>query len=112
MTDKNEAAEQAAREGARKVLEAQAEAIGLEVDGRWSVETLSEKVAEAQAAREEADKQTYKAAKKTPVRLKRNAFPVAGVKALKGDVVEVPVDLAKKWIADGVAERADPFPGE
>lgn len=97
---------------ARKVLLEQAKVLGLEVDGRWSTETLAEKVLEAQEGQEAAEQRQYAEAKKVPVLLKRNAFPVVGTKALKGSVVEVPIALAKQWIAEGVAERADPLPGE
>jgi hypothetical protein len=99
-------------EQAEKVLLEQAAALDLDVDGRWSVETLAEKVREAQDAKAAAEKAAFAKSKKIPVRLRKNAFPVAGEKALKGSVVEVPVDLARRWIAEGVAERADPFPGE
>lgn len=97
---------------AHKVLLEQAKALGIDVDGRWSTDTLAEKVLEAQEDQEDREQREYAAAKKTPVRLKRNAFPVVGVKAFKGEVVEVPIALAKQWLSEGVAERADPLPGE
>lgn len=97
---------------AHKVLLEQAKALGLDVDGRWSTETLAEKVLEAQEGREAREQREYTEAKKTPVRLLRNAFPVVGTKVLKGEIVEVPIALAKQWLREGVAERADPLPGE
>jgi hypothetical protein len=97
---------------AERVLLEQAAALELEVDGRWSVETLADKVLKAQRAKDAAEKAAYAKAKKVAVRLRKNAFPVTGEKALKGSIVEVPIDLAKRWITEGVADRADPFPGE
>lgn len=95
---------------AKKVLLEQAAVLELEVDGRWSVETLAEKVLEAQEAKEEADRQAIRNAKKIPVLLKRNAFVSADEKHLKGSIVDVPVQMARDWIKAGVAERADPLP--
>lgn len=97
---------------AKKVLLEQAAALELEVDGRWSVETLAEKVLEAQEAKEESEREAIRSAKKIPVLLKRNAFVTADEKHFKGEVVEVPVPMAKEWIRLGVAERADPLPEE
>lgn len=95
-----------------EVLIDQAKALDLKVDNRWSVDTLAEKVLEAQTAKAEAEKAEFGAAKKVPIRLLRDAFPVADEKHLIGEIIEVPVPLAKHWISCGVAERADPFPGE
>ena len=97
---------------ARDVLVDQAKALGMTVDKRWSVETLAEKVLEAQQNEAERKQAEFESAKKTPVLLLKNAFPVASQKALKGTIVEVPIAMAKAWIAAGVAERADPLPGE
>jgi hypothetical protein len=95
-----------------KVLAEQAETLGIKIDGRWSSERTAEEVAKAQAALAAQERKAFEALPKTPVRLRRNAFPVADMKARKGDVVNVPIPLAKAWIETGVAERADPFPGE
>ena len=97
---------------AHKVLLEQAKALNLDVDGRWSTETLAEKVLEAQESEADRELAEFAAAKKTPVLLRKNAFPIAGQKAWAGQVVEVPIAMAKKWLAEGVAERADPLPGE
>jgi hypothetical protein len=97
---------------AHKVLLEQAKVLDLTVDKRWSTETLAEKVLEAQANAAEREQADFAAAKKTPVLLRKNAFPIAGQKAWAGQVVEVPIAMAKKWLAEGVAERADPLPGE
>lgn len=97
---------------AHKVLLEQAKVLDLTVDKRWSTETLAEKVLEAQENAAEREQAEFDAAKKTPVLLRKNAFPLAGQKAMAGTVVEVPIAMAKQWIAEGVAERADAFPGE
>lgn len=95
---------------ARKVLLDQAKALDLEVDGRWSVDTLAEKVLEAQEAQKEADKAAFDAARKILVRLKKDAWPLEDERCRAGEVIEVPLELARHWIANGVAERADPLP--
>jgi len=97
---------------AKEVLLAQAKALGLKVDKRWSVETLAESVAEAQEAAKEAAAAAFAEAKKTPVKLLRDAWPLADERHNAGEVIDVPVALARHWIEAGVAERADPFPGE
>jgi len=99
-------------EAPRKVLLEQAAALGLDVDGRWSVETLAEKVSLAQQNKARKEESDFAAAKKVPVRLLKNAFPLADKKVAKGEVVEVPVATAKMWLEAGVAVRADPLPGE
>lgn len=97
---------------AHEVLLEQAKVLGLTVDKRWSTVTLAEKVVEAQETAAEREQAEFAAAKKTPVLLRKNAFPIAGQKALAGTVIEVPIAMAKKWLAEGIAERADPLPGE
>lgn len=97
---------------AKKVLLAQARVLGLEVDGRWAVETLAEKVQEAQEASAEDQRKKFAEAKKIPVQLLRDAFPQEDEKHLAGEVIDVPIDMAKAWFASGVAVRADPLPGE
>lgn len=97
---------------AKKVLLEQASALDLAVDGRWSVETLAEKVLEAQDAAKAAEKAAFKAVKKVPVLLLRDAWPLEDERHNAGEIIEVPIALAKHWFASGVAERADPLPGE
>jgi hypothetical protein len=94
---------------ARKVLLAQAKVLGMDVDGRWSVERLAEEVQSAQEAAAEAKKAEFAAAKKVPVLLKRAAWPQENERHEIGEVIEVPVEMAKRWISLGVAERADPL---
>lgn len=87
----------------RKVLLAQARVLGMDVDGRWSVETLAEKVAEAQEARREAETQATKAASDTWVFLLRDGFPVEDEKHLAGETICVPAYIAERWYEAGVA---------
>jgi hypothetical protein len=94
---------------AKKVLLEQAAVLKLDVDGRWSVERLAEEVQLAQVAAADAKKAEFAAAKKVPVLLKRAAWPLENERHEIGEVVLVPVEMAKRWIALGVAERADPL---
>lgn len=94
---------------AEKVLLAQAAALGMKVDKRWSVERLAEEVQLAQLAEAEAKKAEFAAAKKVPVLLKRAAWPIENERHEIGEVINVPVEMAKRWISLGVAERADPL---
>lgn len=97
---------------AKKVLLEQAEALGMEVDKRWSVDTLAEKVLDAEAAKQADDKAKFDAARKVPVLLLRDSWPVAEERHFAGETIEVPIEMAKHWIASGSAQRADPLPGD
>lgn len=94
---------------AKKVLLEQAAVLKLDVDGRWSVERLAEEVKSAQEALAETKKAEFAAAKKVPVLLKRAAWPQENERHEIGEVIQVPVEMAKRWISLGVAERADPL---
>lgn len=91
----------------KKVLIGQAKALGMEVDGRWSVDTLAEKVQEAQEAQRDANTKAIKDASDTWVFLLRDAFPSENEKCRAGSTVKVPLQMAKAWYAAGVAR-----PGE
>ena len=52
------------------------------------------------------------AEKKTPVLLKYAGWDEAGIRHEAGEIVEISIPLAKAWIAEGKADRADKFPGE
>lgn len=47
-----------------------------------------------------------------PVKTLYAYWPDADVRIEAGQIIELPLDQAKKLIADGKAERADPMPGE
>jgi hypothetical protein len=105
-----------------ETLRKQAEALGIDVDRRWSDETLQEKINEAKSkanpaeqpkaepAKAEAKPAVLGGAKKTPVRLLHDTWFEADVRTPAGKVVDVDVETAKKLIADGKAVRADPLP--
>lgn len=95
-----------------KVMIEQAATLGLKIDKRWSPETLAQKIVEAQDALISDEQRAFDAAPKTPVRLKKDAFLITDVRSRAGAVVGVPVEMARYMIDNGVAERADPLPGE
>lgn len=96
-----------------KIMRGQANAIGLKVDERWKPETLAVKLADAQEGAISSEQEEYATdPNKIPVKLLKNAFPAQGLKCLRGEVVDIPIAMAKAWIGSGVAERADPLPGE
>lgn len=92
---------------AKKVLLGQAKVLGLEVDGRWSVDTLAEKVLEAQEAKSEAEKQAIRDASDTAVYMIRDGFAVEDEKLRAGGTFSVPSEIAKRWYKAGVARPAD-----
>jgi hypothetical protein len=92
---------------AKKVLLGQAKALGLEVDGRWAVETLAEKVLAAQEAKAEADAKAIRDASDTWVFMLRDGFAVADEKLKTGGTFKVPAHVAKRWYVAGVARPAD-----
>lgn len=96
-----------------KVMIEQAAALGLNIDPAWTNEQLAAAISTLQASAAAAEKAAFDNAKrKVPVRMLKGAFPVQGVKLRKGEIAQVPLPLAKTWIASGVAERADPLPGD
>jgi hypothetical protein len=88
---------------AKKVLLGQARVLGMEVDGRWSVDTLAMKVQEAQEAQKEANTKAIKDASDTWVYLLRDAFPAEDEKHRAGETIKVPADMADRWYEAGVA---------
>jgi hypothetical protein len=93
---------------AKKVLLGQARALGLEVDGRWSVDTLAEKVAEAQDAKKHAEIVDTKARSSVWVLLLRDGFPVEDEKHLAGETILVTPEIADRWFEAGVARPGKP----
>lgn len=96
-------AEQARTADAKAVLFSQADALDLSVDARWSVETLAEKVLEAQDAKKAADRAAFDGAQKVWVYLLRGAFPTEDKKCFAGETIEVTPEIAEKWYEAGVA---------
>lgn len=91
---------------AKKVLLAQARTLGLEVDGRWSVETLAEKVLEAQETLAEREAEAIKAASDTWVYPIRDCF-LGTEKRAAGKPFRAPKELYQNWKATGAARLAD-----
>lgn len=92
---------------AKKILLGQAKALGVEVDGRWSVDTLAEKVLEAQEAQTEAETQAIRDSSDTAVFMLRDGFAVADEKLATGGTFMVPDWIARRWYKAGVARPAD-----
>jgi len=99
MTDKDDRK----LEEAKKVLLEQAKALDLTVDKRWSVDTLAEKVLEAEEARKLKDKAAATAEADTWVFLLRDGFPVEDEKHLAGETIKVSRAIAERWYEAGVA---------
>ncbi len=91
-----------------KVLKEQARILGLTVDGRWSVDTLAEKVAEAQEAKKEADAEVIRAASDTWVYMLRDGFAVEDERLRAGGTFKVPSALADHWYECGIARPGKP----
>jgi hypothetical protein len=87
----------------KKVLLGQARALGLEVDGRWSVDTLAEKVLEAQEALSDAKTRAIREASDTWVFMLRDGFAVEDERLRTGGTFKVPLKTAEIWYEHGVA---------
>jgi hypothetical protein len=92
---------------AKKVLLGQAKALGLDVDGRWAIETLAQKVLDAQEAKTASETQAIKEASDTWVYMLRDGFAVEDEKLRTGGTFQVPECIAKRWYKAGVARPAD-----
>lgn len=88
---------------AKKVLLEQASVLSLKVDARWSVDTLAEKVLEAEELRKEASVAADLAAADTWVFLLRDGFPAEDVKKKAGETILVSAAIADRWFECGVA---------
>lgn len=93
-----------------KVLREQAKVLGLKINPKWEIGELALAVKEAQEAQSAEAKAEFAEARKTPVFLFRDAWPVEDEKHLAGETIEVTIDIARKWIAAGVARDARPLP--
>lgn len=87
-------------------LTKRAEDAGLEVDGRWSKETLIEAMQHAGIDTSDGKPKTV------PILLRKDVWGDDDARHAAGSVVDWPVDAARRLIAAGKAERADPMPGE
>jgi hypothetical protein len=96
---------------AKKFLLGQAGALGMHVDGRWSVDTLAEKVLEAQEAKKAGETQAIKDAADTWVFMIRDGWAVEDEKCAAGGTYKVPAWIAKRWYVAGGARPADESEG-
>ena len=92
-----------AKAEAKQTLLKQAHQLDLKVDSRWSVETLAEKVVEAQYSLKERQTQAIMEASDTWVYLLKGAYPVEDEKHFAGETIKVPAEIADKWYEAGVA---------
>lgn len=97
-------------------LKSRAEGLGIKVDGRWSDERIQQEIDAAIATADTAPPEpgSTKAAtsRKVPVRLLYDVWLVEDVRTPAGSVINMDIDAARKVLAEGKAERADPLPGE
>lgn len=91
---------------ARKTLMGQAGALGMEVDGRWSIETLAEKVQEAIEGQEAQNNAKVRQSSDTWVFAIRDCF-LGTEKKPSGSVFKAPKELYANWKATGAARLAD-----
>lgn len=85
-------------------------ALGVEHDGRWAKDRLEALLLEHEP-KEEPDEATV------PIRLLTGYWPKGSSESMldklaAGTEANLPVSEARRLIAEGKAERADPFPGD
>jgi hypothetical protein len=85
-------------------LREQAEALGIQVDNRWSDETLQAKIDQAMPGTQPVETAT--------VRLTYDWWDADGVRRSEGEMVKLPIDDARYLVSKGKAERTDPIGGE
>lgn len=90
----------------KKILLAQARAMGMEIDGRWSVDTLAEKVAEQQEINAEIEHEELLKSCDTWIYAIRDCF-VGTEKQLAGTAFQAPKALYARWKEVGAARLAD-----
>lgn len=95
-----------ARAEAKQNLLSQAAQLGLDADKRWSVETLAEKVAEAQVMQEHLQAEKIREASDTWVYLLKGAWPTSQQKHFAGEVIRVPEAMASQWVKSGACRLA------
>jgi hypothetical protein len=92
-----------------EVMRGQARAYDLKVDPLWSPEELAQKIIDAQVALDAKASEEFQKAKKVKVRARRDCWALT-TRIPAGKTVDVPIELARRWLEDGAAERADPLP--
>lgn len=96
---------------AMEVMRGQAQVLGLKVDPLWSAEDFAQKIIDAQMALEAKAAEEFSKAKKVKVRMIRDGWPLSSTRVPAGKTVDIPIELAKRWLAVGACERTDPIPG-
>jgi hypothetical protein len=91
---------------AKKVLLGQAKALGLKIDARWSVDTLAEKVLEAQETLTEREDAAIRDASDTWVFCIRDCW-LGTEKQRANSVIKAPKELYNNWKVTGAARLAD-----
>lgn len=79
-------------------LKAQAEALGIKVDGRWSDERIQQEI-------DAAGKTAKPAERLIPVVVKRDFWDREGARHRKGTIVEVTVEAALDGVESGALSR-------
>lgn len=95
---------------AMKVMREQAQYYKITVDPLWSPEELAQKIIDAQLAVEAKAADDFAKAKKVKVRMLRDGWPLSDTRIKAGQTCDIPIEMARRWIEDGAAERADPLP--
>jgi hypothetical protein len=87
----------------------QAQAYNIKIDPLWTAEEFAQKIIDAQLAAETKASDEFTKAKKTKVRMLRDCW-VLTTRVPAGKTADVTIEMARRWIEDGAAERADPLP--
>lgn len=90
-------------------LEKQAEELGIKVDKRWSEDRLQQEIDKALS---EPKSTPAKAEPMIPVKLLYDRWNADEIREPAGKIIDVSISEAKKLIAAGKAQRADPLPGD
>lgn len=90
-------------------LEKQAEELGIKVDKRWSEDRLQQEIDKALSEPKAAP---VKAEPMIPVKLLYDRWNADEIREPAGKIIDVAISEAKKLIAAGKAQRADPLPGD
>lgn len=83
-------------------LKAQAEELGIKVDGRWSDERIQQEIDNALAEPKKAAEPTGKT---QPFRINRDYWDESGERHRKGEIVELSADDALDGLESGALSR-------
>jgi hypothetical protein len=88
----------------REELEKQASELGIKVDGRWNDARLQQEIDAKLGGTPQEETM--------PVLLLNDTWLEEDVRTPAGQVVDMPLSMAKKLIKGGKVARADPLPGD